>query len=370
MARVEFRNLSRNFGQVAALREVSFRCEEAELVVIFGPPGSGKSTLLKVVAGLETIDRGEAVIDGRPQGAIPTHHRNVAMAFESYALYPHFTVRQNLEFPLRAPGRRLPNAMRQRSVAEVGELLAISDLMDRYPRQLSGGQRQRVSLGRAIIRPALVTLLDEPLAHLDAQLRSSLRGELKVFLKARGATTVYATPDFQEGFGIADRVVVLIEGKVHQVGTPEEVFSTPADAVVARLAGDPAMNLLEVDSRGLVSLPPDRKLTPPWLGKTRHLPPLAQVGFRPSAILVKACSTTVPLVGTATVVLVERVGSSAVVELDTGGLSLTAKLDVDDVNFGIGDHVGVEFRWEAAHFFGPDTRRIDPAPFLATLGAT
>jgi multiple sugar transport system ATP-binding protein len=368
MAAVELKNVSKSFGRVSALLDVSFRCEEGELVVIFGPPGSGKSTLLKAVAGLEETDSGDVVIGGRAQRAIQTFRRNVAMAFESYALYPHFTVRRNLEFPLRAPDRRVPAAERETLVAEVAELLEISELLDRYPRQLSGGQRQRVSLGRAIIRPALVTLLDEPLAHLDAQLRSMLRGELKVFLKSRGATTIYATPDFQEGFGIADRVVVLIEGAVHQVGTPQEVFARPSDTQVARLAGDPAMNLLHVDSHGLACLP-ERKLAPPWLDTTRHLPPLGLVGFRPSAVSVRACSTHASQLAPATVVLIERVGSSAVVELDVGGVTLTAKVDVDDVFFGIGNHVGVEFRWEAAHFFAPDTRRIDPEPFIALLGA-
>jgi multiple sugar transport system ATP-binding protein len=369
MARLELTGLLRRFGAVAALRDVSLSCERGELVVVFGPPGSGKSTLLKVIAGLESIDAGQVAIEGRPQDAVPTHRRDVAMAFESYALYPHFTVRRNLEFPLRAPGRRVPAETRQRLVSEVGELLAIPHLMNRYPRQLSGGQRQRVSLGRAIIRPALVTLLDEPLAHLDAQLRSALRGELKVFLKSRGATTVYATPDFQEGFGIADRVVVLIEGTVHQIGTPEEIFARPADSRVARLAGDPAMNLLPVDGDGLLGLTPQRKVTPPWIGGVRGLPPLGLVGGRPAAVVRPRRARGESRVGTATVLLIERVGSSAVVELDVGGAGLTAKLPLDAVDFAIGDVVSVDFRWDAAHFFGADTRRMDPAPFIATLTA-
>ena len=359
MTDIEFRNVTKTFGAVTALRDISFRCGDGDIVVIFGPPGAGKSTLLRTLAGLEPIDSGEIHLGGRAQTQIPTHRRNVAMAFESYALYPHFTVRKNLEFPLKAPGTRTATAERKARLNRVTELLQIPHLLDRYPHQLSGGQRQRVSLGRALIRSANATLLDEPLAHLDAQLRSTLRGDLRVYLKETAATTLYATPDFQEGFGIANRVMVLIEGAVHQIGTPEEVFGNPADAHVAALVGDPAMNLIAIGPDGMLELGVQQRLALPV-----RAPAATKVGFRPGAVLL-ANPERAAGAAKGRVVLVEHIGSSLVLDIDVGGLTLAAKIDAPTFPIAVGETAAIDFSWSEAHFFGRDSARIRPEPWPA-----
>ncbi|HVV41375.1 MAG TPA: ABC transporter ATP-binding protein [Nitrobacter sp.] len=362
MAKIEFRNVDKSFGQVAALRDVTFSCADRDIVVVFGPPGAGKSTLLRVLAGLEDIDRGEIYLNGRAMNDLPIHRRNVAMAFENYALYPHFKVRANLEFPLKAPAVRMAAAQRRTRLERVAKLLEIEELLDRYPHQLSGGQRQRISLGRALIRDADATLLDEPIAHLDARLRSALRGDLRLYLRESGATTLYATPDFQEGFAIASKVIVLIGGVVRQISSPDEVFSRPADAHVAALIGDPAMNLIPVRADGRLDLGEQSSPLPVRING------LAQVGIRPGDIgLVDSTRSGVVVKGRVT--LVERVGSALVINLDTGGRALAAKVDAPSMPVTLDDIVGLVFRWDAAHFFGQDATRIDiRGDFVTTDG--
>ena len=357
MAEIAFENVSKYFQTVAALRDVTFRCASGDIVVIFGPPGAGKSTLLRSLAGLEDIERGEVRLAGRAVTGLPIHRRNVAMAFENYALYPHFKVRTNLEFPLKAPGVRMAAADRRIRLARVAELLQIESLLDRYPHQLSGGQRQRVSLGRALIRDADATLLDEPIAHLDARLRSALRGELRLYLNDIAATTLYATPDFQEGFGIANRVLVLIEGVVHQVGTPEEVFAAPATAHVAALVGDPAMNLVSVAPDGTLDFGEQRLPLPV------SVPGAAQVGIRPGDVALVSPDAMVK----GRVALIERVGSSLVVNLDVGGRVLAAKVAAPTLPLKLGEIVGLEFCWSEEHFFGQDAARISITPRTVSL---
>lgn len=351
MARITFDRISKVFGANQALGDVSLDCADGDLVVLFGPPGSGKSTALRLVAGLTDPDAGEIAFDGKSQAGVATHNRDVAMAFEAYALYPHFTVRKNMEFPLRAPGRRLSGAAIRERVQEVAQLLEISHLLDRLPHQLSGGQRQRTSLGRALVRKSNVTLLDEPLAHLDAQLRSTLRGDLRFFLKKHGHTVLYVTPDFQEGFGIANRVVVLIGGVIHQVGTPDEVFARPADVAVAELVGDPAMTLFTADAAQALGASQAS-----WADK--NLPGVGHVGFRPSAVRVGASATDAPVNGA--IALVERVGASVLVDVDLGTHTVKARLD-EGATASVGDRTGVFFDWSQAHLFGRDGRRIEDA---------
>jgi ABC-type sugar transport system ATPase subunit len=358
MADIAFEKVSKYFQGVPALSDVSFRCASGEIVVIFGPPGAGKSTLLRSLAGLEDIDSGEIRLAGRVVTGLPIHRRKVAMAFESYALYPHLKVRNNLEFPLKAPGVRMASAERHMRLGRVAELLKIDSLLDRYPHQLSGGQRQRVSLGRALIRDADATLLDEPIAHLDARLRSMLRGELRLYLQDVGATTLYATPDFQEGFGIANRVLVLIKGVVHQVGTPEEVYAAPADSHVAALIGDPAMNLIPIAPDGTLDFGEQRLPLPV------SIPGSAQLGLRPGDVAL--VSPDVPVKGQ--VVLIERIGLSLVVNLDVGGRVLAAKIAAPTSPLTMGEIVGLEFRWSEAHFFGKDAARLEPWTASLAMG--
>ena len=347
MADVILHNVAKSFGEATALRDVSLQCADGDLVVVFGPPRAGKSTLLRIVAGLTSLDAGDVGFNGASQNGVPAHRRDVAMAFKSYALYPHFTVRQNMAFPLRAPKRRIPAREIERRIQEVARLLDIVALLDRFPHQLSGGQKQRTSLGRALVRQCNVTLLDEPLAHLDAQLRSTLRSDLRFFLKENRLTTLYATPDFQEGFGIANRVVVLIDGVVHQEGEPNEIFARPADIAVAALVGDPAMALLPIDASGVVSLGQGRSVRPPR-------PEARYVGLRSRAVRIQLDGA----IAEGAVTLVERVGASTLADIDLGSLTVVARLP-DGSRVRVDERVPVAFDWNEACFFDVTGKRLD-----------
>jgi multiple sugar transport system ATP-binding protein len=245
MAVVETRKLSKVFkqGELGAVNDVSLRTEEGEFLVFLGPSGSGKTTLLRMIAGLETPTSGEILIGGQVVNHLSPRERRIAMVFQSYALYPHLTVYKNIAFPLKAQG--VPKQLHPQKVEWAAGLLGIGRLLDRKPRELSGGERQRVALARAIVREPAVFLLDEPLSNLDAKLRASAREELERFHKSIQTTTIYVTHDQVEAMAMGDRVVVLHQGAVRQVGTPKEVYEDPADTFVSTFLGSPPMNLLE-----------------------------------------------------------------------------------------------------------------------------
>ena len=247
MPKLELRNIGKSFGATVALSDVSLSCAEGEFVSILGPSGAGKSTILKTVAGISKPDSGRVLIDGADVTDRSIQERNVAMAFENYSLYPQMKVYDNIAFPLRAPVRRhLFTAERARArVLHVARILDIEPYLDRLPAQLSGGQRQRVSLARAMVREPTVFLLDEPLAHLDAKLKFQTRTRLKQLAAEIGATTLYVTHDFREALSLSDRIAVLREGRVEQIGTPYDIYYAPATDFVAALVGDPPMNLLD-----------------------------------------------------------------------------------------------------------------------------
>jgi multiple sugar transport system ATP-binding protein len=243
MAVVEVRGLTKHFGEVTAVDGVDLASEEGEFLVLLGPSGCGKTTLLRMIAGLEPPTDGEILIGGEDVAGLPPRARRIAMVFQSYALYPHMTVANNIAFPLRAEGME-PDE-RWKKVQWAAELFEIDRLLARRPRQLSGGERQRVALARALVREPSVFLLDEPLSNLDAKLRAAARDDLLEFQRRIGITTVYVTHDQVEAMGMGDRIAVMSEGKVRQLGTPEEVYHHPADIFVARFLGAPPMNLLE-----------------------------------------------------------------------------------------------------------------------------
>lgn len=236
-----------NFGgPLPALDEVGFTLDGGQFGVLLGPSGAGKTTLLNVVAGLLTPDAGSVTLGRSDLHGMPPEQRDIAMVFENYALYPHFTVRRNFEFPLRAPARRerLSRQQIDARIHEVAGTLRIDHLLDRFPSQLSGGQRQRVALGRALVRRPRLLLLDEPITHLDAKLRHEMRTELKRIQRDLGVTTLYSTPDQGDALALADVVIVLDRGRVRQIGSAEDVYERPADVTVAQALGDPRINLL------------------------------------------------------------------------------------------------------------------------------
>jgi len=243
MATVSFRNVVKTFGKVKIIHGLSFDIAEGEFVVLVGPSGCGKSTLLRMLAGLEPITDGEIMIDGRVVNDAESKDRDIAMVFQSYALYPHMTVRDNLGFSLRL--RKADPKLIAERVANAARILNLDQLLDRFPRELSGGQRQRVAMGRAIVRDPKVFLFDEPLSNLDAKLRVAMRAEIKALHQRLKTTTVYVTHDQIEAMTMADRIVVMHDGIIEQIGTPLELYDRPGNLFVAQFIGSPAMNVAQ-----------------------------------------------------------------------------------------------------------------------------
>jgi len=242
MAAVELRGVRKAFGATRVIHGVDVSIADGEFVVLVGPSGCGKSTLLRMIAGLEEISDGEIAIGGRVVNRVAPKERDIAMVFQNYALYPHMTVRDNMSFSLRLA--KAPAAEREERVGKAAQILGLESLLDRYPRQLSGGQRQRVAMGRAIVRDPQVFLFDEPLSNLDAKLRVQMRAEIKELHQRLRTTSVYVTHDQIEAMTMADRIVVMHDGKVEQVGSPLELYDRPANLFVAGFIGSPAMNFL------------------------------------------------------------------------------------------------------------------------------
>ena len=253
-------NIRKTFGDVDAVSGISLAVRDGEFMVLLGPSGCGKTTFLRIIAGLERQTDGDVEINGEVVNQLPPRARGIAMVFQSYGLYPHFTIRNNIAFPLRT--QHTSKSDIQRKVAWASQLLEIGHLLDRKPRQLSGGERQRVALARALVRDPSVFLLDEPLSNLDAKLRTSARNEIKQFQQRIGTTTIYVTHDQIEAMGMGDRIAVIDHGKIRQVGTPAEIYDDPADRFVATFVGTPPMNMIG------------------WNG--------GQLGFRPEQFLPKS----------------------------------------------------------------------------------
>jgi multiple sugar transport system ATP-binding protein len=263
MAVLETRGVERHYGAVKAVNGIDLRTAEGEFLAILGPSGSGKTTLMRLIAGLEQPTAGDILMSGHSVVGVPPRKRNVAMVFQSYAIYPHMTVRENITFPLES--RKVPKALWNERVERTAELLGIRHLLNRRPARLSGGEKQRVALARALVRDPELFVFDEPLSALDAQVRSVARAELRDLHKRTRITTLYVTHDQLEALGLGDRVAVMHEGRLHQIGTPEELYFDPADVFVASFVGNPPMNLIERNGTMLgircehFSLRPSRK---------------------------------------------------------------------------------------------------------------
>ncbi len=305
MASVSLVDVEKRYrGGVLAVSELSLTIANGELVSLVGPSGCGKSTVLSLLAGLETPSAGRILIDGRDVTGSPPAERDVAMVFQSYALYPHLDVAGNLAFPLKLAG--LGRAEREGRVREVAQMLGIEALLDRRPAALSGGQRQRVALGRALVRRPKLFLFDEPLSNLDAGLRAQMRSELKRLHARLGATFVYVTHDQVEAMSLSDRVVVMREGRVQQVAPPAVLYGKPANTFVANFFGDPRINLVP----------------PRILGRPEH--PAALLGVRPEDLELLAQNA--PGTQPARVELVEAVGPESWVTVELDGSRLTARV--------------------------------------------
>ena len=267
MAQVQLKNVVKKYGALGVVHSINLDIAEGEFVVLVGPSGCGKSTTLRMVAGLEDITGGEILIGDRVVNDLPPRERNLAMVFQNYALYPHMTVRENLGFSLKIA--RKSQAEIDKSVDEAAAILSLTPLLDRKPGALSGGQRQRVAMGRAIVRHPQVFLFDEPLSNLDAKLRTQMRVEIKKLHQRVGSTVIYVTHDQIEAMTLADRIVVMRDGHIIQVGTPLDVFENPVDTFVATFIGSPPMNLLDGAVQGgqvvltdgtAIALPPGLKV--------------------------------------------------------------------------------------------------------------
>ncbi len=243
MAKITIDTVTKKYEHVEALSRVSFEVKEREFVVLFGPAGAGKTTLLSVISGIQSYEEGSILFDDVPMDNVVPDKRNVAMVFENYALYPHFTVYDNIAFPLRSPEYKTDEKKIKEVIDSITKKMNINHLLHRYPSQLSNGQRQRVALGRALVRTPNVFLMDEPLAHLDAKLKNAMRTELKAIQQQLDTTTIYVTHDYLEALSLADKIVVINEGKIVQVASPDDVYYRPVNLFVAKLVGEPEINV-------------------------------------------------------------------------------------------------------------------------------
>lgn len=320
MAELSIRSASKSFGDTAVLRDVTLDVADGEFCVIVGPSGCGKSTLLRAIAGLEELDSGSISIGGKAVDGLPPAKRGVAMVFQSYALYPHLSLRENMAFALKLAKK--PKAEIDEAVDRAAAILGIEQLLDRKPAALSGGQRQRVAIGRAIVRQPEVFLFDEPLSNLDAALRVRMRFEFAALHRQLGTTTVYVTHDQVEAMTLADRIVVMKAGAIEQIGTPAEVYENPANLFVAGFIGSPRMNFLQgelVGGEGAPSMRLDDGALIRLPDKAKALPATGKVtlGIRPEHLAEAKAGAGL----NRTAQFIERLGGSANVHLmdDSGG---------------------------------------------------
>ena len=325
MAGIELQGLVKRYGKTQVVHGIDLAIEDGEFVVFVGPSGCGKSTTLRMIAGLEEIDGGTITIGERPVNRLEPKERNIAMVFQNYAIYPHMSVAENIGFGLYTA--KLDKAEKRRRIEETARILGLEPLLERKPSALSGGQRQRVAIGRAMVRDPSAFLFDEPLSNLDAQLRAQMRLEIKRLHQRLGRTIVFVTHDQVEAMTLADRIVVMRDGRILQVGAPMELYEKPADVFTARFIGSPTMNILPArtttaDGKPKLELAGNAIALP---SRPTPLPAEVLVGVRPQELRVLASDESADLVLTGKVAVVEPLGSETFVHVEHGdGLILAS----------------------------------------------
>ena len=356
---VTLENVSKSFGKVVAVDNFSVEIKDKSFVALLGPSGCGKTTTLRLIAGLETLTSGNIYIGDRLVNDLSPRDRNIAMVFQSYALYPHMSVFNNMAFPLKV--RKVPKGEIDKLVREAASLLGIQDLLDRKPKELSGGQRQRVALGRAIVRNPEVFLLDEPLSNLDAKLRIYMRAELKRLQRNLGVTTIYVTHDQVEALTMSDRIAVMNEGKLQQADGPEELYSRPANTWVAGFIGSPPMNFLDCTlalegeraylDASEFKIEIDRGLATA-VGEKSSLNEFI-LGARPEDLTVVKGKGEIP----GEIYVIEPIGESTIVDLKIGKELVKARAPAG-FKGEIGEKVGLTIKKDKAHIFEKKTGQL------------
>jgi multiple sugar transport system ATP-binding protein len=362
MSGVILKNVFKQFGAVKVVDDLSISIPDKEFAVLVGPSGCGKTTVLRMIAGLESVSSGEIYIGDRRVNDLAPKDRDIAMVFQSYALYPHMTIRENMGFGLRI--RQLSKAEIDARVREAADILGLHDLLDRKPKELSGGQRQRVAVGRAIVRKPKLFLFDEPLSNLDAKLRVAMRAEISKLHRRLGATIIYVTHDQVEAMTMADRIFIMSKGVVQQVGAPMEVYTKPANRFIAGFIGSPAMNFIDatvvagedglfIDGQGFRVKAPEafQPRLQPFVG--RHV----VFGVRPEDIALHESGPVADSSNTVTMRadVVETLGSEIFAHLTCGNDSIVARMDVPEYPLRVGETLKLDLTMTKTHVFDAET---------------
>lgn len=353
MSDVKLEQITKRFQSVVALNNVSFSVKDAEFFVLLGPTGAGKTTTLRIIAGLERQDAGRLLFDDEPVDDIAPADRDVAFVFQQYSLYPTMTVYDNLAFPLRSPLRRTPEAEIRQRVEEAAKKLRINHLLDRKTAHLSGGEMQRVSIGRAIVREPRVFLMDEPLSNLDAKLREALRVELQHLQKTQGSTTLFVTHDQVEALTMADRIGVLNEGRLIQIGSPDDIYDRPATTFVAQLVGTPGINLVKAGHQNGALHVQDSPISLSLGAQAEKVPEQFLLGIRPENVHPHPDGAFA-----GEIILIEPLGVETILHIKTGQQTLLS-IVTGMTAFKIGDNIRFNIDHQRVHYFNQDGTRVN-----------
>lgn len=355
MTQLELHEITKRFRYQTALERVTFEVADGEFFVLLGPTGAGKTTTLRIIAGLEKQDEGSVLFDEERMDMLGPAERDVAFVFQQYSLYPTMSVFDNLAFPLRSPLRRVPEPEIDKKVKETADILRISHLLGRKTGHLSGGEMQRVSIGRAIVRQPRVFLMDEPLSNLDAKLRESLRIELQHIQKSQGSTTLFVTHDQVEALTMADRIAVLNDGRIVQIGSPTDIYDAPANVFVAQLVGTPRINLLESHrENGVVQIKDSLIALEPGFG-SEALPPSFLLGVRPEDVKPGHDGQF-----KGEIALIEPLGVETILHIRSGNQTLLSSV-TGMTAFRLGENINFDVTPDRIHYFNSEGTRVSLA---------